>query len=229
MPTPRRIRGCGYWSLLRAEAVRVLTLWPRGWSATRPSSRSIGDVAAVWQTILSDDRDWLINRIRTFALTGRSRPRGAGGPPVLDSSTSLPDHLAQPHQPRWYLERRAGRIRNGDNRKGFGSRWYPETLATRIAAIGAIRDRITFVHGDGLHALCSACDDPSLVSFVDPPYTVAGKKAGERPTRIRLSTTRRLRPRHLRCAEISCSRTMTPPKLNFSHGDTSWLSRGLRW
>ncbi|MCY4068831.1 MAG: hypothetical protein OXE79_06980 [Acidimicrobiaceae bacterium] len=63
----------------------------------------------------------------------------------------------------------------------MASRWYPQTLADRIAAIVAHADRLTFCEGDGLAVLeLTACIDGARV-FVDPPYTGAGgKRAGAR-------------------------------------------------
>ena len=73
--------------------------------------------------------------------------------------------------------------RNGENGRGILSRWYPETLATRLAAIQEYADRIVFLEGDGLKVL------PMLLHgwgrkaavFLDPPYTAqGGKRAGSR-------------------------------------------------
>ena len=73
--------------------------------------------------------------------------------------------------------------RNGENGRGILSRWYPETLATRMAAIQEHADRIVFLEGDGLKVL------PMLLRgwgrkaavFLDPPYTAqGGKRAGSR-------------------------------------------------
>ena len=72
---------------------------------------------------------------------------------------------------------------NGENGRGVLSRWYPETLAARLAAIREYADRIVFVEGDGLKVL------PILLRgwgrkaavFLDPPYTAqGGKRAGSR-------------------------------------------------
>lgn len=60
------------------------------------------------------------------------------------------------------------------------SRWYPETLQRRILDIVSLRDRLTFIQGDGLQVLRDHADDAGAVFFIDPPYTVAGKRAGSR-------------------------------------------------
>lgn len=73
--------------------------------------------------------------------------------------------------------------RNGENGKGVLSRWYPETLSSRLSAIREHSDRITFLEGDGMKLL------PFLLRgwgrkaavFLDPPYTAkGGKRAGSR-------------------------------------------------
>ena len=71
-------------------------------------------------------------------------------------------------------------LKNGENGRGVKSRWYPETLQKRILGIDAIRERITFLHGDGLKAIQAAKDRRDVVFFVDPPYTAPGKQAGRR-------------------------------------------------
>ena len=81
------------------------------------------------------------------------------------------------------LARGASFCRDGENGKGVSSRWYPETLATRLDVIQDYADRVTFVEGDGMKLL------PHLLRgwgreaavFLDPPYTASGgKQAGSR-------------------------------------------------
>jgi DNA adenine methylase len=64
----------------------------------------------------------------------------------------------------------------GENGRGLASRWYPSTLARRIRAIAQARNRIAFEEGDGLQALAAhgPCEDTAC--FIDPPYTVAGRR-----------------------------------------------------
>lgn len=71
-------------------------------------------------------------------------------------------------------------LKDGENGKGIKSRWYLATIARRIRAIACIRDRIEFMRGDGIEAIRSYARFAKTAMFVDPPYTVAGKKAGTR-------------------------------------------------
>jgi DNA adenine methylase len=74
----------------------------------------------------------------------------------------------------------SGKLKHGENGKGLASRWYPQTLKTRIINIATVADKICFVHGDGLEVLREKAAREDVVYFIDPPYTVAGKKAGSR-------------------------------------------------
>ena len=139
------------------------------------------DVAAVWQTILSSHGDWLAERIASFELT----------PATVQSALSQPAPLLRERAFQTILKNRvnrggilapgAGRIKQGENGKGLLSRWYPQTLRKRILDIVAVRDRITFIHGDGLESLRSirlplGCTFLYLTRLTRP----GGKKAGNR-------------------------------------------------
>ena len=43
--------------------------------------------------------------------------------------------------------------KTGENGRGLRSRWYPETLASRLAAIQEYSDRLAFAEGDGMKLL----------------------------------------------------------------------------
>ena len=62
----------------------------------------------------------------------------------------------------------------------MASRWYPQTLKTRIDNIATVANHIRFVQGDGLQVLRDNSHRSDAVFFIDPPYTAAGKKAGSR-------------------------------------------------
>ena len=70
----------------------------------------------------------------------------------------------------------AGLVKTGENGRGLNSRWYPETLARRIQEIAGVRERFSFVEGDGFEVIRRYADDQSAAFFVDPPYTVASKR-----------------------------------------------------
>lgn len=74
----------------------------------------------------------------------------------------------------------AGWLNKGEDGHGIHSRWYPDTLADRIKTSNALRNKVTFVNGDGLEVLKEFAADPRAVAFVDPPYVVRGRGAGRR-------------------------------------------------
>ena len=72
--------------------------------------------------------------------------------------------------------------RYGEGGKGVASRWYPETLIRRLSDLTRHVRHISFCEADGiahLEALIGSVGD-NCVFFVDPPYTVGGKRAGKR-------------------------------------------------
>jgi hypothetical protein len=70
----------------------------------------------------------------------------------------------------------SGMIKNGENGKGIASRWYPKTLHDRIIAINHIKEKILFIAGDAFDILQERQNDKDAYFFIDPPYTVAGKR-----------------------------------------------------
>ena len=70
----------------------------------------------------------------------------------------------------------AGLVKSGENNRGVGSRWYPETLARRVREITEMRHKITFFYGDGLLLLQRFAAEREAVLFLDPPYTKAAKR-----------------------------------------------------
>jgi len=143
-------------------------------------------VAAVWETILGEDAEWLAERILSFQLT-RENVRTALACQDRD------DDCARERAFRTILKNRtfhggilapgASLLKQGENGNGLKSRWYPETLAKRITAIGKIRERFSFIHGDGLEVMRIFASQKRAAFFIDPPYTAggaSGKRAGAR-------------------------------------------------
>ena len=136
-------------------------------------------VAALWRCIL-DDADWLIERILEFepsrdnvvsALTGKCmNPRELAFQTLVRNRTQRGGIMASG----------AGLMKTGENRRGVASRWYPQTLADRIARIHANRERIEFFHEDGFDLIHRYRSEPQAVFFLDPPYTASAKRAGRR-------------------------------------------------
>jgi DNA adenine methylase len=134
------------------------------------------DVAAVWQTILGGKAEELARRIVSFKMTR---------PAVNDVLGKCPAHLLE-HAFATILRNRVQRggimapgaslMKAGENGRGLRSRWYPVTLKKRILTIALKRDRISFVHGDGIQYIREMSDQEDMAFFIDPPYTVAGRR-----------------------------------------------------
>jgi len=134
------------------------------------------DVAAVWNTILSHDYEWLVNRIANFDMTKES----------VDCTLNCESASTKEHAFAVILRNRisrggitapgSGKLNHGENGKGLNSRWYPDTLGKRIATIFKARDRIKFIEGDGLAIMRQKGELENAVFFIDPPYPKAGKR-----------------------------------------------------
>jgi DNA adenine methylase len=138
------------------------------------------DVAAVWETIINGDAEWLADRISTFDLTEDNVERALSKEHTSLRERAFQTILKNRVNRGGILAPGAGKLRYGENGKGIKSRWYPETLSKRILDIVKYRDSITFVTGDGLETLRKNSDRSNAAFFIDPPYTAAGKKAGTR-------------------------------------------------
>lgn len=139
-------------------------------------------VGAVWQTILHDNGggEWLAERIVSFKMNHNAVAKLLGAPAVSRRDQAFQTIVRNRVNRGGIMAPGAGLVKAGENGKGLSSRWYPETLKKRILDIVHMRDRLEFVQGDGLAVLAQHAPDPNAVSFIDPPYTVAGKRAGSR-------------------------------------------------
>jgi len=139
-------------------------------------------VASVWETILSDDYEWLCKRIIEFDLIVENVVE------ILSSSTTETRERAFKTILRnrcghgGILAEGGGLLKHGENGRGISSRWYPETLSRRIKTIHSMRELITFTQVDGLDLMEKHVDHGNACYFIDPPYTAGkrGKRAGKR-------------------------------------------------
>lgn len=137
-------------------------------------------VAAVWHTILGGDAQWLADRITGFQLSEDTLTEALEKPAKSTRELAFKTILKNRTYRGGILAPGAGRIKTGENGRGLHSRWYPLTLARRILAIDVIRDRITFIEGDGLEIAQQHAREHDTVYFIDPPYTASTKRAGSR-------------------------------------------------
>ena len=138
-------------------------------------------VAAVWKTIFTDnDGLWLAEKIVGFDLTPESLQRALAKKAASTREIAFQAILKNRTHHGGILAPGSAPLRHGENGKGIKSRWYAETLKNRILSLIPIRHRITFIHGNGIEVIKQNAHRADAVFFIDPPYTVAGKRAGRR-------------------------------------------------
>jgi DNA adenine methylase len=134
------------------------------------------NVAAVWEVILNGQGPALAERITGFEMSLEN----ARAVLATESRTSLDRAfctiLRNRVQHGGILAPGASLMNAGENGRGVKSRWYAQTLHRRISDIVAIKERIRFVQGDGISYLWAVADRPNVAYFIDPPYTVAGRR-----------------------------------------------------
>ncbi len=133
-------------------------------------------VSAVWRTILSERAQSLADRILSF------HPTTASAKAILWATHRKVEDIAfatlvrNRVQHGGIMSSGASLMKEGENGKGVASRWYAQTLAQRILAIAALRENIEFRRDDGFKVIREFASDRRVVFFVDPPYTVAGRR-----------------------------------------------------
>ena len=127
------------------------------------------DVAAFWKDALHHT-DAMIDQIRQFDPT-RENVRAL----ELQDTSGFRTLVLNRTRTFGILTPRASLLKNGENRRGISSRWYPDTLIRRLKALARHADRIEFCESDGMAALESlGSGDGKTAVFVDPPYAVVG-------------------------------------------------------
>jgi len=140
------------------------------------------DVAAFWRSALECGA-MLSEWVRRFEPTYESLDRIQNETPCTVEEHGFRTLVLNRTRRGGILAPGASFSRHGENGKGLLSRWYPETLATRLAAIRQHSDKIAFLEGDGMKILPILLRGwrRSAAVFVDPPYTASGgKRAGTR-------------------------------------------------
>lgn len=132
-------------------------------------------VGAVWRAIALGKGKELAQRIQDFTVSEASVRRILDGRPRSLLDRAFATIIRNRMQRGGIMAPGASLMKSGENGKGLLSRWYPQTLARRILAIHEIRQRILVVEGDGI-AYMRANADQDITWFIDPPYTVAGRR-----------------------------------------------------
>ncbi|MGD9874607.1 MAG: DNA adenine methylase [Kiritimatiellia bacterium] len=137
-------------------------------------------VSAVWKTILNGQGEWLAQEILGFELTEANARRAldeeSDGSAVSMRRRAFLTLLRNRVQRGGIMAPGAGLVKNGENNRGIGSRWYPETLARRIREISTNLDRMSFFTGDGFALVDEYIAEESCAFYVDPPYMKAARR-----------------------------------------------------
>jgi DNA adenine methylase len=137
-------------------------------------------VAAVWRTVLGGGAKDLAQAITSFEMNEETLTAALERTAETAQEIAFQTILKNRTHRGGILAPGAGRIKYGENGKGILSRWYPATISRRILEIAEIRERITFIEGDGLEVARQYAAEPTAVFFIDPPYTASMKRAGSR-------------------------------------------------
>jgi DNA adenine methylase len=134
------------------------------------------EIAAVWEVILNGKNKWLAEKILKFDLNHENVKIEFDKPNKKIHEVAFCTILKNRIFHGGILAKGSGMIKNGENGKGISSRWYPKTLHDRIVAIDYVKSKIDFINGDAFEILEDNIDNSSAYFFIDPPYTVAGKR-----------------------------------------------------
>jgi len=133
-------------------------------------------VASVWKVVLNGQAEWLAKQILNFELSSHAVRSILSKPTSTLREKSFQTILRNRVQRGGIMAAGAGLIKEGENGRGLKSRWYPETLARRIREINRLKDRLTFIEGDGFKLIEEHKADKDAVFYIDPPYTLAARR-----------------------------------------------------
>lgn len=131
-------------------------------------------ISSVWNTILSEDCDWLISNILNYDFANLKALLESEE--VDEKRIAFKTLLTNRISRGGVVANGSGLLKQGENGKGIKSRWYPATLSNRIRKINSKRDKINFISGDGLEFLKDFQNDRNALFFIDPPYPSAGAR-----------------------------------------------------
>ena len=132
-------------------------------------------VAAVWEVILNNP-DWLIGQILAFDMNRENVFSLLQAEHKSIEEVAFATIIRNRTNHGGIITKGAGLLKNGENGKGIGSRWYPDTLAKRIKNIVAHKHKISFIKGNAFDFLNDNYYNQSTYFFIDPPYSIAGKR-----------------------------------------------------
>lgn len=134
------------------------------------------DVASVWQVILNGHAKRLETEIGDFEMSLATVRSVLDRKPRSRYQRAFATILRNRVQRGGILAPGASLMKDGENGRGLKSRWYAGTLQSRIREISKRKKDVTFVQGDGIACMREHANRADMVFFIDPPYTVAGRR-----------------------------------------------------
>jgi DNA adenine methylase len=134
------------------------------------------DVGAVWKVVLNGKGKELAERIVQFGVSEKSVRNVLAEKPATILDRAFATIVRNRMQRGGIMAPGASLMKSGENGKGLHSRWYAETLRDRILDIGKHKKKIQFLGGDGIEYIEATSNRTDIVYFIDPPYTVAGRR-----------------------------------------------------
>lgn len=134
------------------------------------------DISAVWQVIFSEGNQWLADEIMNFKLSHEAASAAIEKAGESVKARAFSTIVRNRINHGGIITKGSGVLKNGENGKGIASRWYAETLHKRITAIQSVQHKVTFTEGNAFDILKDYRKEKDFYFFIDPPYTVAGKR-----------------------------------------------------
>jgi DNA adenine methylase len=134
------------------------------------------EVAAVWETMLGNENNWLANKILNFELNIDNINKEFTKENKSIKDVAFCTILKNRTYHGGIITKGSGLLKNGENGKGIASRWYPRTLYDRIRNIDKIKSIIDFRFMDAYDLIESNIDNEEAFFFIDPPYIKAAKR-----------------------------------------------------
>jgi len=133
-------------------------------------------ISSVWRVIFSRQYEQLARRIESFEFNTDTVRETLSRQPSDTIERAFRTVLLNRVSRGGILAPGAGLVKNGENGKGMASRWYPQTLAQRIRAIGERRHSFSFTESDGIELIREWSKSTVAAIFIDPPYPGAGRR-----------------------------------------------------
>lgn len=134
------------------------------------------NVGSVWQMILNGKADQLVERIKSFEIDESAVRNLLSCEPRNLFERAFATIVRNRVQRGGIMAPGASLMKEGENGRGVASRWYVDTICKRITAIAERKNHIKFIQGDGIQFIRENTHCPNMVFFIDPPYTVAGRR-----------------------------------------------------